>query len=66
MALELHIQQENFTVDNTMELQIFKTLWGYNGNTESAVKEALAANFDGIEGPAPEKRADAQRTKSTI
>ena len=64
MALELHIQQENITADNTMELQIFKTLWGYNGNTESAVKEALAANFDGIEGPAPEKRADAQRIRA--
>ncbi len=36
-----------------MQLQIFKTMWGFNGSTREAINQALAANMQGIEGPAP-------------
>ena len=36
-----------------MKLQLFKTLWGHAGSLESAADEAIAAGFDGIEGPVP-------------
>ena len=37
-----------------MQLQRFKTMWGFEGDFETACAEAHAAGFDGIEGPAPE------------
>jgi len=36
-----------------MQLQRFKTMWGVEGDFESACLEAKAAGFDGIEGAAP-------------
>jgi sugar phosphate isomerase/epimerase len=36
-----------------MELKLFKTLWGFDGDYLKAVEEAVADGFDGIEGPAP-------------
>ena len=36
-----------------MQLKLFKTLWGFDGDYLKAVKEAVADGFDGIEGPAP-------------
>ncbi len=36
-----------------MQLKIFKTLWGFQGNIDQAVEQAVAANMQGIEGPAP-------------
>lgn len=36
-----------------MELKLFKTLWGFDGDYLKAVDEAVADGFDGIEGPAP-------------
>jgi len=44
-----------------MKLQTFKTLWGHEGSLHSAISEALAAGFDGIEGPAPENAAAAEQ-----
>lgn len=36
-----------------MKLMLFKTLWGHTGGIEFAIRQALDANFQGIEGPAP-------------
>jgi len=59
MAPKLHHQQ-TYNNQNTMELHIFKTLWGHTGSLAQAVSEALLAGFNGLEGPAPENAADAQ------
>ncbi len=37
-----------------MKLEIFKPLWGHIGTLEDAVRQAVEADFDGIEGPVPE------------
>lgn len=38
-----------------MQLELFKTLWGFNGKSiEEAITQLLAANMHGLEGPAPE------------
>ena len=44
-----------------MKLQIFKTLWGHHGGHEQAAHEAVAANFDGLEGPIPVQTAEQLR-----
>ncbi len=49
-----------------MKLQIFKTLWGHNDTLESAISEATEADFDGLEGPAPNNAPDAQRMKRLL
>jgi sugar phosphate isomerase/epimerase len=36
-----------------MELRLFKTLWGHTASLPTAADEALAAGFDGLEGPIP-------------
>jgi sugar phosphate isomerase/epimerase len=41
-----------------MQLQLYKTMWGFEGDFENACIEAVEAGFNGIEGRAPE---DAQR-----
>jgi len=38
-----------------MKLQRFKTMWGFEGDFETACLQAETAGFDGIEGPAPEE-----------
>lgn len=40
-----------------MQLGLFKTLWGHAGDLTAAAEQALAAGFDGIEGPAPTDEA---------
>lgn len=40
-----------------MELNMFKTLWGYEGSLASAVDQARAAGFDGLEGQTPQTPA---------
>jgi sugar phosphate isomerase/epimerase len=35
-----------------MELQLFKTLWGYNGTLDEAAAQAVSAGFIGLEGNA--------------
>lgn len=37
----------------TMELSLFKTLWGHDGSLDEAVTACLEAGFAGIEAPAP-------------
>jgi len=37
-----------------MQLKLFKTLWGVDEPIDVACKQAVAAGFDGIEGPAPD------------
>lgn len=44
-----------------MKLQTFKTLWGHGGTLASAIDEALQADFDGLEGPAPENISHARQ-----
>ena len=39
-----------------MLLKLFKPLWGHQGSLEEAVRQAVEAGFDGIEGPAPEDK----------
>lgn len=41
-----------------MQLQLFKTLWGFSGDFTTAVTEALQAGMQGIEGAAPLKPDD--------
>ena len=36
-----------------MELKLFKTLWGFDGDYLKAVEEAVADGYDGIEGRVP-------------
>lgn len=36
-----------------MELKLFRTLWGYEGDPAPAVAESAEAGFDGIEGQVP-------------
>lgn len=39
-----------------MQLQLFKTLWGFDGaSIDEAVQQLLAAGMQGIEGPAPDE-----------
>jgi sugar phosphate isomerase/epimerase len=40
-----------------MQLQVFKTMWGFTGDYAQAAQQALAACFDGIEGPVPHSTA---------
>jgi sugar phosphate isomerase/epimerase len=49
-----------------MKLKLFKTLWGHEGILTSAIEQAVQADFDGIEGPAPENTADAQQLKTML
>jgi hypothetical protein len=37
----------------SMQLKLFKTLWGFDGDYLAALEQALADGYDGIEGPAP-------------
>jgi sugar phosphate isomerase/epimerase len=37
----------------SMELHIFKTLWGHTGGFDAAIAACEGGEFDGIEGPAP-------------
>lgn len=65
LALKLHQQQMNNT-QHTMELHIFKTLWGHTGTMAQAVSDALQAGFDGLEGPAPESETDVRFLKTLL
>lgn len=46
-----------------MKLAIYKTLWGHNGSLESAIQQISQAKFDGLEGPAPQSKAEALQLK---
>lgn len=44
-----------------MTLQVYKTLWGHDADFAQACEQAVAAGFDGIEGPAP---LDAEQSRA--
>jgi len=49
-----------------MELRLFKTLWGHDGTLRSAIDQAIAAEFDGVEGAAPDHRSDSLQFKTML
>jgi len=48
-----------------MKLQLFKTMWGFDGSIDVAIEQLLFADMDGLEGPAPES-ITAQQDMSTL
>lgn len=48
-----------------MHLEVFKTMWGFDGEFEKACIEAKEAGFDGIEGQAP-KSLDEQKNYESL
>ena len=49
-----------------MQLNIFKTLWGFTDSIEVAVNQALQANMQGIEGAAPESISAQQHMSALL
>lgn len=49
-----------------MELNLFKPLWGHPGTPGEAVEQALAAGFNGIEGPVPEEAGERAAFKDLL
>ncbi|MEM1294753.1 MAG: sugar phosphate isomerase/epimerase [Verrucomicrobiota bacterium] len=49
-----------------MQLKIFKPLWGHDGTVEDAIHQAVAAEFDGIEGQVPEDKDERSRLKDQL
>ncbi|WP_345975927.1 sugar phosphate isomerase/epimerase [Sulfurimonas sp. HSL3-7] len=49
-----------------MQLQLFKTMWGFEGDFENACIEAKEAGFDGIEGRAPKDPQERLRWKRSL
>lgn len=50
----------------SMQLKLFKTLWGWQGEREAAAEQAVAAGFDGLEGQAPATADERRRFLSTL
>ncbi|MGW8229364.1 MAG: sugar phosphate isomerase/epimerase family protein [Gammaproteobacteria bacterium] len=46
-----------------MQLKLFKTLWGFTGDFEVAIEQAVEAGFQGLEGAAPADAKLAMRWK---
>lgn len=65
VASGLHNGLQAFKV-NTMQLHLFKTLWGHIGTLDTAIDEAVQAGFDGIEGPAPVTAAESDLFKEQL
>ena len=49
-----------------MQLQLFKTMWGFEGDFDKACSEAIEAGFNGIEGRAPEDAEERSLWKTTL
>ncbi len=49
-----------------MQLQLFKTMWGFEGDFEEACVQAKAAGFNGIEGRAPEDAQERSLWKTAL
>jgi hypothetical protein len=49
-----------------MQLELFKTLWGFDGDHARAAAEATAAGFEGLEGQVPEEPAARQRLRAAL
>jgi hypothetical protein len=50
----------------SMELQIFKTLWGHTGGLNAAIAGCKEYEFDGLEGPAPLNTTDREEFRKKI
>ncbi len=50
----------------SMDLQIFKTLWGHSGDLEAAIQSCGENGFDGIEGQAPGTSAKRDEFRSKL
>jgi sugar phosphate isomerase/epimerase len=53
-------------MDATMRLEMYKTLWGYDGGIAAAIGEAKADGFEGIEGPAPMDESTMKEAKTVL
>lgn len=49
-----------------MQLALYKTLWGFDGDYPSALLQMHEAGMQGLEGPAPAKRAEQQALKKLL
>lgn len=49
-----------------MQLQLFKTLWGFDGDYGHAAAQAAAAGFDGLEGQVPEQPQAQQALRAAL
>jgi sugar phosphate isomerase/epimerase len=49
-----------------MQLQLFKTLWGFEGSLSQAVEQLMAADMQGLEGPAPAHAAERGELQSLL
>lgn len=49
-----------------MQLHLFKTLWGFEGTIGSAIKQLLAADMQGLEGPAPALKIERENMYSLL
>jgi sugar phosphate isomerase/epimerase len=49
-----------------MQLKLYKTLWGFDGDHVDAVEAAVDAGFDGIEGPPPGDAGQRRRFKRAL
>ena len=50
----------------SMELRVFKTLWGHTGDMKLAVVAACEGGFNGLEGPAPATAAERKDFKTQL
>jgi len=44
-----------------MQIKLFKTLWGFDGDYVNAVRQAVADGYDGVEGPIPQDEVTRER-----
>lgn len=49
-----------------MKLQLFKTLWGFEGTLEQAIQQVIETGMQGIEGQAPQRLPDRALLKSLL
>ncbi len=52
--------------DISMQLKLFKTLWGFDGSLSEAISEALADGYDGIEAQPPADPAEAEHWREQL
>jgi sugar phosphate isomerase/epimerase len=50
----------------TMELHLFKTLWGHSGSLDEAMAECHERDFAGLEGPAPANPAERKKFRTKL
>jgi len=49
-----------------MQLKLFKTLWGFTEDVEVAIRQAIQADFQGLEGAVPANSGLVKRWKSQL